>query len=232
MALYKIAGLYVQMKLFGRSLEQAAPYKVSQGEMDFEIAPDAQQMLNSNPGMKTLDVAQYMATGAAFARELYNHDGFQLHASAVMLEGRAYLFSAPSGTGKSTHTEKWVRLFGATYLNDDKPALRLTKDGWYVYGTPWSGKHDLSSNAEAPLGGVAFLQRGTENSIQRLDPAEAIPYFISQLLRHIDAQQMDRQLSLLDKLLEKVPVYLLTCCNDDEAALVSRQAMEVKDGNN
>ena len=231
MALYNIADLCVQMDVSGRTAQQAAPYKIQQGTPDMTLRYDAQSVLADNPQLETLDMAEYMASGAVFARKLLHCDGFQIHASSVILEGKAYLFSAPSGTGKSTHTEKWVRLFNARYLNDDKPALRLVDDRWMAYGTPWSGKHDLSRPEKVPLGAIAFLRRGTENKIERLQPQDAIPYFISQLLRVIPASLMEQQLSLLDRLLRDIPVYLLYCRNDDEAAQVSRAAMEVADGN-
>lgn len=231
MSLYNIADLCVQMDASGRTAQQAAPYKTEQGTPDMVLRYDAETALKNNPQLQSLDVAEYMLSGAVFARQLLQFEGFQLHASSVILRGHAYLFSAPSGTGKSTHTEKWVRLFEARYLNDDKPALRYKDGRWMAYGTPWSGKHDLSRPEKAPLGAIAFLRRGDENSILRLQPQEAIPYFISQTLRVITAEQMELQLQLLDQLLGDVPVYLLTCRNDDEAAWTARAAMEVSDGN-
>ena len=231
MSLYNIADLLVEMDVSGRTAQQAAPYKVGQGSPDVTIFCDVQTVLEENPQLQTTDMAQYMATGALFARYLLRYDGFQLHASAVILNDRAYLFSAPSGTGKSTHTEKWVRLFGARYLNDDKPALRYKDGCWMAYGTPWSGKHDLSRAENAPLGAIAFVCRGEENKIQQLTPQDAIPYYISQLPRGISGQLMEKQLSLLDRLLQDIPVYLLTCRNDDEAAYTAKAAMEVQNGN-
>lgn len=230
MAFYNIADLCVQMDVSGRTAQQAQPYLTAQETADVTVTCDPERVLLNNPALKNLDEAEYMATGALFARKLLQFEGFQLHASSVILKGHAYLFSAPSGTGKSTHTEKWVRLFDARYLNDDKPALRFINDRWFAYGTPWSGKHDLSDPGKAPLGGIAFLRRGTENSICRLDPQEAVPYFLSQLLRVISGELMEQQLALVDRLLQKIPVYLLTCRNDDEAAYVARAAMEVSDG--
>lgn len=231
MSLYNIADLKVEMDVSGRTAQQAAPYKTEQGSADMALRYDAETVLKNNPQLQSLDMAEYMLSGAVFARQLLQYDGFQLHASSVILGGHAYLFSAPSGTGKSTHTEKWVRLFGARYLNDDKPALRLKDGRWMAYGTPWSGKHDLSHPEKAPLGAIAFLCRGTENAIRRLEPQEAIPYYISQLPRVISGELMERQLTLLDQLLQDVPVYLLTCRNDDEAAWTARAAMEVSNGN-
>ena len=226
MGRYLIAGLQVDMEPMGRMVQQAKPYAVEEnGPAELQVVTNPQRLMELEPSLPNEEVAFYMGSGANFARKLLLFDGFQLHASAVLLEGKAYLFSAPSGTGKSTHTEKWCRLFGAEYLNDDKPALRRMENGWVAYGTPWSGKHDLSSPQSAPLGGIAFLQRGQENTIRPLAPAEAVPLLISQSMRHLNEMQMSLQLALLDRLLQEVPVWLLTCRNDDEAAQVSRRAM-------
>ena len=170
-------------------------------------------------------MARYMGTGAIFARKLLAFNGFQLHASAVVLDDKAYLFSAPSGVGKSTHTEKWCRLFGAEYLNDDKPVLRLMEDGWMAWGTPWSGKHDLSKPQGVKLAAIAWIQRGEENRIDRLVPEDAVPMIMSQCLHHLDAAQMDAQLGLLDSLLQQVPIWRLSCRNEDAAAQLSYKTM-------
>ena len=180
--------------------------------------------------MNSEELAEYLGTGGRFARQLLNFHGFMLHSSAVMLHGKAYLFSAPSGTGKSTHTEKWIRLFGAEYLNDDKPALRLIDGVWMAFGTPWSGKHDLSKPAGVPLGGIAVLQRGEENTIQPMDPAEALPFLMSQTAYRLSATQMDKLLVLLDDLLRRVPVWELYCRNEDEAAVLSHKVMTAQGG--
>lgn len=224
---YQIAGLTVDMAVSGRTARQAKAYEISvEGPADIVLTCDVPQILALNPELKTEETAEYMGTGAVFARHLLAFDGSFLHASAVVLDGKAYLFSAPSGTGKSTHTEKWCRLFGATYLNDDKPALRWMNDTWMAYGTPWSGKNDLSSPMGAALGGIAFLKRGEQNAIRRFSPDQALPWFMSQSLWRLSgAEAMDRQLRLADRLLRQVPIWELTCRNDDEAAMVSYRAM-------
>ena len=122
----------------------------------------------------------------------------------MVLDGKAYLFSANSGTGKSTHTEKWCRLFGATYLNDDKPVLRYINGLWMAYGTPWSGKHDLSSPVGVPLGGIAFLERGDENRICPMGANQAVPRLLHQSLWRLSQQQMEAQLTLMDKLVRQI----------------------------
>lgn len=224
---YVIADLAVDMEVSGRTEQQAAAYAVpANGPADITLTCDARRVLELNPMMLTEDMAEYMGTGVIFGRELLEFNGTYIHASAVILDGAAYLFSAPSGTGKSTHTEKWCRLFGARYLNDDKPALRFTGNGWMAYGTPWSGKNDLSSPVGVPLGGIACLRRGQENTIRRLDPPEALPMLMAQSMWKLATQdKMDKQLAIMDKLLQEIPVWELKCRNDDEAAWVSRNAM-------
>lgn len=224
---YMIAGLAVDMEVSGQTEKRAAAYAAAnEGPADITLDCDIRGVLELNPELETYELAEYMGTGAYFARELLNFDGSYLHASAVMLGGKAYLFSANSGTGKSTHTEKWCRLFGAKYLNDDKPALRRIDGTWFAYGTPWSGKHDLSSPEGAPLGGIAFLKRGQENSIRAMPAVDAVKYFMSQSLWRLeDKVSMEKQLVLVDDILRKIPIWELTCRNDDAAAFVSRDAM-------
>lgn len=223
---YRIADLYVDMEVSGRTLSQAEPYLSAENRpADMVIRVDAEKVLQEAPHFGTLDVAEYMATGVSFARRILDFEGYYLHSSAVILDGKAYLFTAPSGTGKSTHTEKWVRLFGARYLNDDKPVLRLKDGVWMAYGTPWSGKYDLSSNEGAPLGGIACLRRGEVNEIDLMSPAAAIPLIMGQTVHRLYKERVEKQLMLLDNLLRSVPVWDLACRNDDEAAYISHDAM-------
>jgi len=226
MGYHSIAGLTVEIEPTGMTAQRIEPYALPEpAAPDITINVSARDVLERNPVLKTLDVAEYMGTGTMFARQLLKFGGFQLHASAVICQGKAYLFSAPSGMGKSTHTEKWCRLFGCRMLNDDKPVLRRFEGSWVAYGTPWSGKHDISSPEGVPLGGIAFLHRGEDNEIHRLPPVDAVAMMISQSPRFLNAAQMTAQLELMDKLLQEVPIWKLTCRDDDEAAEVSRSAM-------
>ena len=226
MSLYRIADLLVEMDVSGRTRQQAEAYAVGEtGPADIVLKCNIDEILELNPDLTDREVAEYMGTGAIFARELLGFSGSFLHSSAIVLDGKAYLFSAPSGTGKSTHTEKWCRLFGARYLNDDKPALRRLNGVWMAYGTPWSGKHDLSSNEGVPVGGVAVLHRGEENTITWLQPAQAMPWIMSQTSYRLGRKDMEIQLALMDRFLREVPIWQLTCRNDDAAAELSREAM-------
>jgi hypothetical protein len=223
---YLIAGLTVDMDATGRTAKQAEPYRVpAEGPADITIECDARRVLELNPVMETEDMAYYIGSGIHFIWGLLRHNGTYLHSSAILLDGKAYLFSADSGTGKSTHTKKWCRLFGATYLNDDKPALRYENGVWMAYGTPWSGKDDLSAPVGAPIGGIAFLQRGDANSIVPMDSREAVMRIMPQSMWKLPRELMETQLTLTDNLLRTVPIWKLTCQNNDEAAYLSHKVM-------
>ena len=223
---YKVAGLTVEMDSFGRTVEQAKPYLCEKAQPDIVIKSDWQALQAQQPHLSK-DDCEYMYTGSVFYRQLLKHGGFLLHSSAVVVDGKAYLFSAPCGTGKSTHTKLWLQVFKerAYILNDDKPALRLEDGTWYAYGTPWSGKHDLSANTRVPLAGICFLGRGNENVIRPFGGSKAVFAFLEQTARPPETALRTQLMDLLQKLMESVPVWQLKCNMDPQAAGVSYEAM-------
>lgn len=227
---FKIAGLVVQMDTFGRALEQAMPYLCEKAEPQIIIKSDWEDLQIRQPHLSK-DDSEYISTGGCFYRKLLGYSGFMLHSSAVVVDGRAYLFSAASGTGKSTHTQLWLKQFGdrAYMLNDDKPALRMEDGKWFAYGTPWSGKYDYSTNARVPVAGICFLKRGSENVIQPFGGSAAVFAFLEQTLRPAGMQVRMEIMSLLEKLMESVPIWQLECNMEPEAALVSYRAMSGMD---
>ena len=224
---YMIAGLRVRMDSFGRTLSQAQPYVTQTvGEPDIVITGDPQNLQKQQPHL-SLDDCEYLCTGGSFYRQLLLHKGFMLHASAVVMHGYAYLFSAPCGTGKSTHTDLWKQAFGeaVVMLNDDKPALKKEQNRWYAYGTPWSGKTAQNANLRVPLGGICVLTRGTKNEIEPYHGTAAIFSLLDQTVRPQGSNARGELLELLDDLMSNVPVWKLCCTPTKEAALVSWAAM-------
>lgn len=179
------------------------------------------------PNWKEDNIA-YMESGRQFYRQLLKYNGMMLHASAVALGGRAYLFSGPSGMGKSTHTRLWQQMFGenAVVFNDDKPALRRLDDRWYAYGTPWCGKDGINVNMKVPLAGICFLRRGEENSIRRLSGLEAAGYVVAQTLhRFKNESNLSLMLSHVDKLIREIPIFELRNLPVPDAARLSYETM-------
>lgn len=224
---YNIAGLRVAMDSFGRTAAQATPYEVPvEGEPDLTIR-SAPEMLQQKGPHLSLEDCEYLSTGSSFYTQLLTHNGMMLHSSCVVVDNRAYLFTAPCGTGKSTHTRLWLKQFGdrAYILNDDKPALRLENGVWYAYGTPWSGKHDISRNSRVPVGGIAVVERGEENQIIRLSGSDAIFPLLEQVVRPNNPMLRTLVLEILDKLIAQVSVWRLKCNMNPDAARVSYRAM-------
>lgn len=224
---YRIAGLNVRMDSFGRTEAQAVPYLSQFDEPDIVVSSAWQVLKQRHPHLSDED-CEYLSTGSSFYRQLLSYDGLLLHASAVVVDGRAYLFSAPSGTGKSTHTRLWQQVFGSDrvqILNDDKPALRRENGIWYAYGTPWSGKHDISINARIPLGGICFLEQSAENSIAPYGGAKLIFSLLEQTMRPADACLRSKLMELLDLLITEIPVWKMGCNTNPEAAMISYRVM-------
>lgn len=223
---YKIANLTVAMASFGRTARQAEPYRLETARRaDIVITSNWKALQESQPHLSQ-DDCEYLSTGSSFYKQLLMFDGMLLHASAVVMDGYAYLFSAPCGTGKSTHTRLWTEnLKGAFLLNDDKPALRWENGTLYAYGTPWSGKTGLNRNLRIPVVGICVLRRGAENQIDPCPLPEAIHALLEQTVRPRDPEGMQRLLTLLDRLIPTVRVWKMECNMDPAAALMSYNAM-------
>ncbi len=170
----------------------------------------------------------YMESAYQFYRKLVELGGFYLHSSAVVMDGKAYLFSGPCGVGKSTHTQLWTTTFGskALIINDDKPAIRYMNGQWIAYGTPWCGKNGINANASAPLAGVCFLKKSKENRIRRLDAMDAMQRILSQTIYKFDyAEQLDCLLGLMNRFIAEIPVYELENRPEEAAAQLSHEIM-------
>lgn len=158
---------------------------------------------------------------------LLGRNTLMMHGSTVSVDGVAYLFTAPCGTGKSTHTRLWRELFSerAMMVNDDNAFLRMTSSGVLVYGSPWSGKHGLASNVCVPLNGICLLHRGSENRICRVDAERLRDTLRQQVYTPVDASLEERTGLLIDTLSKAVPLWEMYCNKEMDAAMVAYSAM-------
>lgn len=208
---------------------------VSESDIAAERAKnDRERILEGLPPVEVSDA--YLETLSLYrkiAEALIDFGIILFHGSAIAVDGETYLFTATSGTGKSTHTRLWRETFGdrAVMVNDDKPLIEIRDTGATIYGTPWNGKHRLGSNVSLPLKAICILERAEKNRITELDPKSEFPKIFSQTYRKSDGMFMAKTLSLLDKLLSVVKVYKLGCNMELEAALVSYNGMKGNDKN-
>ena len=223
----KIADLIAEVPAAGGMAPRCRDYLTDETLTPEVVISEASYRPERYPGAD-YDLVCYMESGRNFYGNLVRHSGIMLHASAVEWEGKAYLFSGPCTVGKSTHTGLWQSLYGekAQVFNDDKPALRYLDGTWFAYGTPWCGKDGINQNKKVPLGGICFLSQATENRMRRLSSREAVVRLMSQTMhRFVQAEDAQKLLHLLDKLISLVPVYELENRPDLDAARLSSTTM-------
>ncbi|MDO4804362.1 MAG: hypothetical protein Q4A32_06045 [Lachnospiraceae bacterium] len=171
----------------------------------------------------------YLETLALYrklALPLLDCGAFIFHGSVLAVDGRAYLFTAPSGTGKTTHTRLWMdQIPGAAVLNGDKPLLRVTEREILACGTPWQGKENYGCNMICPLEAVCILQRSGENHIEPVTMSEALAVLIQQTHRPEQPEALCRTLDLVGRMGSRVKLYRLGCNMEPEAAWVSYEGM-------
>ena len=203
---------------------------ISQADIDYEREKsEREDALEGIPVRSFTD--EYLETLAVYrkiADKMLSFDTLLFHGSAIAVDGAAYLFTAKSGTGKSTHTRLWRETFGdrAYMVNDDKPLLKITDNGVWVCGTPWDGKHRLSKNTIVPQKGICILERGAENTIRCISVQEALPMIFQQSHRPLDPLDLTALLSLVDKLTRQVNIYKLACNMHPDAVTVAYNGMQ------
>ena len=238
---YLIAGLRVGVTSMHRDVHElyrgyetdlAPELLVETGPADIEYEKKQSLRLEALTGhshppfregrLETLAVYRKLAEQAPM------HGVILFHGSALAVDGEAFLFAAPSGTGKSTHARLWRELLGdrAVMVNDDKPLISVTADGVTVHGTPYNGKHGLGANIAVPLKAICVLARGEENAIRPAEKGEVYPALLQQLYRPSDPAALAASLSLLDETAGRVRLYRLFCNMDISAAELAYNTMK------
>lgn len=171
--------------------------------------------------------AEEFAYASAFNRAIIKHNAVFIHSSALIYNGGAYLFSAKSGVGKSTHTKLWQEAFGdkVQMINDDKPVVRIYGDKIVAYGTPFDGGSGIANNISAPLKAIVFIERGEMNTVRIPSTAEIIKNLYISSTRFLNKENASQMLANFEKLLEITDFYILTCNTDISSAYVARDAI-------
>lgn len=153
---------------------------------------------------------------------------FNLHSSLVRRrEGDAILFTAPSGTGKSTQAELWERFAGSETLNGDRSVLRRVNGVWTAFGSPFAGSSQIFRRESAPVRALVVLRQAPENTIRRLSQAEAFRAIYSEsILPRWNTQAHQRVIELVTEIVSEIPVYLLACTPDERPVTLLRNTLE------
>lgn len=241
--LYRLADLNVQITVRGEYCKKLlAPYKADfsdekNAKIDFSVIVTDEELAKAVADAPEFSAAYHESLCVLrqiSSKLLTDYNGFLFHSSTVEYNGRAYSFTAKSGTGKSTHATLLKEMLGEklSYVNDDKPFVRyFPNEGiFYAYGNPWNGKHGRGENVKVPLSGVCFLSRGEQNQIAEVqNPLGYLSFILNQVVYPENEKQADNLLSLLQIMFEKVKFYALKCNMEATAPYTSFNAMMKRD---
>lgn len=231
MLIIKIAELKIAINnKYDYILKQCTEYVCSGVEFDFEVSATEYDIeAERKAGNFDFDSGylESICIYRAIAKELPKFNAFVMHGAAIEINGKAYCFTAKSGTGKTTHILLWKKLFGdrVTIINGDKPILRKFNDEFFVFGAPWCGKENLGNNVSAPLKGICFLEQAQDNFISPSSHHNALNKLLPQVFLMSDSGIIDQTISLIDKLINSVPTWNLKCNISEEAAVLSHRTM-------
>jgi hypothetical protein len=195
-------------------LVNAAPVfsvKTTEDKIDAEIAASA---FNPPRGY-----AESICIYREIAEELPKYNRCIFHGSVIEFKGRGYLFTAPSGTGKTTHIRLWKKFLGddVSIVNGDKPILQIEDGGVVAYATPYAGKEKYQNHSFAPLKAICLIKRGTENRIEKVNAADYLTQIVPQVYMPHNPLQAMKTLEMLDDMLKSVPLYVLYCDISEQA---------------
>ncbi len=179
---------------------------------------DCRCALNGNEDMRSFGITNALMIIYAFAGSF--QQTLLIHASTILNNDYGYAFIAKSGTGKSTHTQLWIKhISGSELMNDDNPIVRVVGDQAFIYGSPWSGKTPCYRQIKAPLGAITRIDRAPKNSIEKLSPIEAF----ASLLPSCSNMKWDKDIfhgicNTVTRVIELTNFYTLHCLPDQEAA--------------
>ena len=235
-----IAGKVIGIHAMFAEIRNMCRDYLTDADPDFEVSTSPEDIISERqksdreavvegrkPSSYTDAYLETLAVYRKIAAALLDDNILLFHGSVIAVDGVGYLFTAKSGTGKSTHTRLWREQFGsrAMMVNDDKPLLKITEHGVSAYGTPWDGKHHLSTNTAVPLKAICVLTRGETNHIERANKKDVFPLLCQQSHRIPTPEAMTRTLTLIDQLSNSVALYRLACNMDPEAAMVAYRGM-------
>lgn len=212
--------------------QQCETWRVNEGyEPDIEVSVTDEEIETEYAGYRAESVSRALCESTciyrAIARKLIAFQAFVMHGAVLELDGKAYVFTAKSGVGKTTHTKLWVEYFEgrASYINGDKPIIRCKDGVWYAYGTPWMGKEKFGSQSSAPIQAVCFIERGEENKIQKIADKEVIDRVFHQLFFPEDPEMLIEFMGLADDFVQKLPFFVLKCNISAEAVRVAYETL-------
>ena len=209
-----------------REIRETARVRLEEMKLRHKLLGAAQFIKQPNDiDAYTPEIYETTAVYRKIATDILKYDTFVMHGSVVATQGVGYMFTAPSGVGKTTRTKLWLdHIPGSIVVNGDKPLLRVTEDKVYAYGTPWCGKENWNTNIFVPLRAIFLLERvqdGEDTTVTELRFSEAFPILYRQTFRPDKIEARRKTLHLLQAMSERVKLYRLRSDRTAEAVLLA-----------
>lgn len=179
------------------------------------------------PYTETLRQDLFHAVRLSFLYLAQLHHMAVLHSASIHYKGKAWLFSGRSGTGKSTHTNLWHKLFGAPLINGDLNLLALENGKPTVHGLPWCGTSGISDSKSYPLGGIILLKQAPDNRVESLPTHQARLLVAQRLISPAwTEEQLNKNKDLIEEIAPHILICRLHCTKEPAAAELMRQTID------
>ena len=204
-------------------------YIVDTDEYDFEVYPEEDYKYLVEDDLKYSEgYYESFSIYKEIGKKLPLYNAFIMHGAVITYQDKALMFTAKSGTGKSTHIKLWKMYFknDVDIINGDKPIVRVFEDGIKVYGTPYSGKEFWHKNRSSFLHSICIVQRSNENIIQKISSEAAMIPLLRQVFVSTDCEESaGKTLELFNQLITSIPIYVLQCDISQEAVETAYKGM-------
>lgn len=230
---YKIADIVAEIRSNYNLFEEKAKAYVYNGDKPALFKMSVREDYLNKKAEKNTHLAigdvENVLLSDIFNKRILKYNAMLVHSSAILYNERAFLFSAASGVGKSTHTKLWIEKFGdenVKIINDDKPIVRYIDDAWYVYGSPFDGGTGINMNVRARLGAIIFIERAEKNSILKLDKNEVFVRLYKNTVKlSLNSEYAGYMLETANKLICENDFYLLKCNTEIEAVEICEKLL-------
>ena len=168
----------------------------------------------------------YKLLNALLLTHLSTRHAIELHSSLVDIHGKGIMFLGPSGIGKTTQAELWMKYREAEIVNGDMVFVKQELDRFLGCGSPWHGSSPYCLNKQVPLSALIVLKQSNENSIRRLTGFEMVSNVMNNVFFPTWYKEgHEAACKTLDALLNVVPVYELSCRPDEDAVRLTEKTI-------
>ena len=195
-------------------------------ELSFHISSDWTNFTLYKDNTNTRGERAFREFGSLFSYAVLNHDSCVLHGVVMEYNGMGILVTAPSGTGKTTHTRMWRDRENALIINGDRCLCRKIDGKWYAYGMPWSGSSGEYINRKVPITAIVTLKQDSCNHVHYMTELDGTLYLMQRVFAPVwSCDMQNKAFDITEELARTIPMLELYCRPDFESVDVLKEAI-------